>query len=96
MSLVARSNDQRNVVIREKCATPGFGYLVLMCRVWGLGATPYNANTYAEAKVIAERELATGLYESALIKQKLYDPRLALAPSGPREGLEQSDPDDDL
>ena len=85
MERITATSSARNDAIRERCRTPGFGFLVLMCRPWGLGCTPYNVETYAEAKEIAERELAAcSDYECALIRQKTYDPKMMITSSGPR------------
>lgn len=62
----------RNEAIRKTCATPGFGYLVLMFRRRGLGSTRYDVETYAEAKVIVDREIKNKDYEDgALILKKI-------------------------
>lgn len=99
MERITAASTQRNDAIRERCATPGFGFLVLMCRPWGYGCTRYDTDTYAQAKEIAERELAAGGYECALIRQKTYDPKMMIVSSGPQDrgdgsGYDPYDADD--
>ena len=97
LTLVHEKAEQRNEQIRERCAVPGFGFLVLMLRAWGYGATPYDAQTYAEAKEIVNREIKNPDYVGgALIIKKLYNPDMMLGSGDPRDRPRRRDRDDDL
>lgn len=94
----------QNEAIRAKCATPGFGWVVLMLRASGLGSTSYHRDTYAEVKAIADKEVLNKDYvRGALIIQKTYNHEKMLggrngAGSAPsrRDFERAADVDDDL
>ena len=72
----------RNEEIRTKCATPGFGWVLLMLRDFGRGATSYHRDTYAECKEIADKEIHNKDYtRGTLIIQKTYNYQMMLGGS---------------
>lgn len=75
----------RNAQIRDKCATPGFGYVALMLRDFGLGATAYHRDTYAECKAIVDQEIHDKSYtRGAIIIQKSYNYQMMLGGASSR------------
>ena len=93
--LRALRTDDKNARIRARCATPGFGYLVLLFRGPGLGCSAFDAATYLLAKEIADRELPQDCYRSALIVQKAWNPEMTLV-SDSRDSQRYKSMDDDL
>lgn len=70
---------KRNEEIRGKIATNGFGWVVLMLRASGFGATAYHRDTYAEVKAITDKEIHNKDYvRGALIIQKTYNHEMML------------------
>ena len=76
---------KRNEEVRAKVATNGFGWVVLMLRAFGLGATSYHRDTYAEVKEIADKEIHNKDYvRGALIIQKTYNHEMMLGGNASR------------
>ena len=96
---IARATlDKRNAEIREKCKTPGFGYVVLLY-AFGLrspdtgerGPPPKHAvhvRTYGEAIDLRDREMATGNYEKCWIIQKVWDANMSITRDDQRDRAE--------
>ena len=88
---------KRNEEIRTKIATNGFGFVALMLREWGLGATAYHRDTYAECKEIVDKEIRNKDYvRGALIIQKTYNHEKMLGGASPRDFERAAEIDDDL
>ena len=89
---VAARTAKRNEEIREKIATNGFGWVVLMLRASGLGATAYHRDTYAEVKAIADTEIHDKSYvRGALIIQKTYNHEMMLGRNASRVSEQDMD-----
>ncbi len=87
---------KQNETIRARCATPGFGYVVLMLRRWGLNSTVFHTETYAEAKAITDVEIKNPDYErGALIIAKTYNHNMMIGGAAPRPFERESDATDD-
>ena len=73
----AERTDVKNAQIRERCATPGFGYLVVLYAGGG-GKHAEDATTYAEAAAIRDAAMATGTYDKAWIFSKVWNADMSI------------------
>lgn len=97
---IATRVEARNAKIRERCAMPGFGYLILLCRANG-SRHMRDAPTYEMAVDIRDHEMANGDFEKCWIIQKRWDAAMSIT-SDPRDREAthdrwmRADQDDDL
>ena len=85
---IARATlDKRNAEIREKCKTPGFGYVVVFYTAVGARHAE-DARTYGEAVDLRDREMATGNYEKSWLIAKVWDANMSITRDDARDRAE--------
>lgn len=67
----------RNEVIRRRCATPGFGYVVLLYK-WDGSRHTRHTETYLEAAEVRNEDMASGDYDKAWIIEKDWNAAMSI------------------
>ena len=84
LAAVAARALEQNRLIAERCATPGFGYLVML---YGEDGSQHgrDADTYVEAKAIRDAEMKTGHYYKAWIFPKEWNAGMSITAKTPAQ-----------
>lgn len=90
---------ERNETIANRCAIPGFGYLIVLYSEGG-GRHTRDSQTYDEAVIIRNEEMKSGLYFKAWIFSKVWNADMSIT-ADPRDRARQAErwyrnPDSDL